>query len=255
MLLQAASGLERLMSGKPGNIIADTSVAQISSILYYKAQVVAQLEQNKSFKERFKKIVFTQIEKDFGDYIDAQGRSKPRSFHHVYEWKKSGNKDARLFKLKQLDSQGISFKIEYGFIKSKTAVPNKGGKKYIFANKASVMEAGKPVIISPKNANRIVFEGQFGKVFMPIGKSVNVKNPGGKLVKKSFEFEYRRWFSGNLVNESIKKSGFFEAFAKSFKRALFAPGELKTFKYSFSPAVVRTEASAALEKEFGGALL
>ncbi len=35
---------------------------------------------------------------DFGNYIDALARSKPKSLHHVYEWQRAGNKTARLFK-------------------------------------------------------------------------------------------------------------------------------------------------------------
>lgn len=255
MLLQAASGLTNLMSDKPGKMIKDTTVAQISAILYYKAEVIAQLENNKAFKEKFKKTVFKQIEKDFSNYIDAQARSKPKYLHHVYEWKNVGNPQARLFKLKQLESTGLSFRISPEFIKSKTAVPNSNKRKYVFANKASVMESGNPVIISPKNANRLVFEGREGTVFMPIGRSVTVKFPGGKGVRRSFATEYKRWFTGNLVNESIKKSGFFEAFQGSLKRALISPNEIKRFRYSFSPAALKNEASAALTKEFGGSLL
>lgn len=255
MLLQSASGLEKLMVNKPGNIVQDTTVAQISSVLYYKAQVVANLESNKQFKEKFKKIVFTQINKDFGNYIDAQARSKPKSLHHVYEWNKVGYPEARLFTLKQKESSGISFKIEYNFSKSKTAVPKRYKKKYIFANKAQIMETGTPVIISPKNGNRIVFEGHSGTVFMPAGKSVVVRFPGGKQVRTSFQSQYKRWFSGNLVSESIKNSGFFTAFQGAFKKALMSPAELKQFRYSFSPSTVRNEAVASLTKEFGGALL
>ena len=255
MLLQAASGLESLMPGLKTQEIKDSTIAQISAILYYKANVVAKLETSRSFKENFKRIVYTQIEKDFGAYIDAQARSKPISFHHMYEWKKTGQPTARLFKLKQLESSGISFKINFDFIESKSAVPNKHKKKYVFREKARVMELGNPIVISPKNAKRIVFEGSAGTVFMPIGKSVTVKRPGGSKTKNSFTLQYSRWFSGQLVNEAIKKSGFFEAFQGSMKKALAVPGSLKQFKYSFSPASVRNEADAAFERHFGGAML
>ena len=256
MLLQAASGLERTMTGVKTNTgILDTTVAQISAILYYKANVIAKLDSSQSFKENFKKIVYTQIEKDFGAYIDAQARSKPLSLHHVYEWKKTGDAKARLFKLKQLDSSGLSFKITFDFLDSKSAVPTKYKKKYIFRNKAKVMEIGNPIVISPKNANRIVFEGSAGTVFMPIGKSVTVKRPGGSKTKNSFVLQYSRWFSGQLVNESIKKSEFFQAFQGSMKKALTVPGSLKQFRYSFSPGTVKAEADAAFERQFGGAML
>ena len=255
MLLQAASGLESLMPGLKTQQIKDSTVAQISAILYYKAHVIAKLDSSKSFKEKFKKIVFTQIEKDFGNYIDAQARSKPISFHHVYEWKKVGNPQSRLFKLKQIDSNGISFRVDFSFIDSASNVPSKSRKKYKFREKARVMELGEPVVISPKNAGRLVFEGSAGMVFMPIGKSVTVKRPGGNKVKNSFTLQYSRWFSGNLVNESIKKSGFFEAFQGSLKNALITPGSLRQIKYSFSPATVRNEANVSFERQFGGAML
>ena len=47
-LLQAASGLERLMVGSanPG-ILKDSNVAQISAFLYYQANVAAKLTSNR----------------------------------------------------------------------------------------------------------------------------------------------------------------------------------------------------------------
>lgn len=255
MLLQAASGLERLMTGTKSKQIQDYSVAHISAVLYYKANVVEQLEQSKSFKEGFRKIVFSQIQKDFGDYIDAQARSKPKSLHHVYEWKNVGEEKSRLFKLKQIPSDGLSFKIGYSLLDSKSVVPGSYKRQYVFKNKAIVMEKGSPVNISPKNANRIVFEGKDGIVFMPIGKSVTVKRPGGPATKNSFVAYHKRWFSGNLINESIKRSGFHKAFGVAFKQALTVPASLKQVKYSFSPGSIRREASVALEREFGRAML
>ena len=60
------------------------------------------LTTNKQFQSAFSKIIFDQIDTDFGNYIDALARSKPKSLHHVYEWKKVGNKNARLFKLNKI---------------------------------------------------------------------------------------------------------------------------------------------------------
>lgn len=255
MLIQTASGLERLMTAGKMSHISDSTVAQISTILYYKANVLSELDKSKEFKDNFKKIIFQQIEKDFGSYIDAQGRSKPKSLHHVYEWKKVGDSKARLFKLNQLPSEGISFKIGFEFLDSKSTVPTNYKRKHIFVQKAKIMEYGNPVVISPKNAKRIVFEGKEGTVFMPIGKSVRVMRPGGPQVRTSFVSHYKKWFGGQLVNESIKKSGFFKAFQGKLKNALSVPVNLKQIRYSFSPNVVKSAASAAIRKEFGGAML
>jgi hypothetical protein len=257
MLLQVASGLERLMYNKnPDPTIKDSNVAQISAILYYQANVLAKLEGSKKFKNTFRKIVFTQIEKDFGLHIDAQARSKPKSLHHVYEWKKVGNKNARLFKLKSIAGDGVSFKINYEFIPSKSFVPTqKGKRKHVFVAKASTMEAGMPLKIAPRHSKRLVFESNGNTVFMPIGASVTVQRPGGPGVKNQFISQYSRWFSSDLVNQSIKRSGFAQIFNSEITRALKIPAPIKKIQYSFSANNIRSMADAALAASFGGSII
>ncbi len=256
LLVQAASGLEKLMSGSRGGVLKDSTVAQISAFVYYEAHVVARLTSNKGFQNKFKSVIFDQISKDFGEYIDAQARSKPKSFHHVYEWKKTGNKNARLFKLSSMDSDGISFKIDFEFIPSKSLVPSSNSKRrHTFAMKASVMEAGMPLKIAPRHSERLVFESDGITVFMPKGASVTVKRPGGPSVKNQFTLQYSRFFSGELINNSIKKSGFKELFNSESLKALRIPASIRTIKYSFSPNLIRSMADAASEKAFGGYML
>ena len=257
MLLQAASGLERLMYNKnPKGNIQDSNIAQISAALYYQANVVAKLSNSKKFKSAFKKIIFTQIDKDFGEYIDSQARAKPRSLHHVYEWKKSGNKNARLFKLTFMDSEGISFKIDYQFKASTSMVPApQGRRRHVFANKASVMEAGMPLKIAPRHSQRLVFESNGITVYMPKNASVTVQRPGGPGVKNQFKLQYSRFFSGELVNNSIKRSGFKNLFNSESMKALKIPASIKKIQYSFSPNTIRSMADAAVESSFGGVIL
>jgi hypothetical protein len=252
-----ASGLERLMVNNYKNaIIQDSNVAQISAVLYYQANVLAKLEKSKKFKNTFKKTIFTQIDKDFGEYIDAQGKSKPRSFHHVYEWKKSGNKNARLFKLTSLEGEGISFKVNYEFMPSKSFVPaTEGNRRHVFIAKASIMEAGMPLKIAPRSAERLVFKTDTGVVFMPKGASVTVQRPGGPGVKNQFKLHYSRWFSGDLVNQSIKKSGFQKIFSAETTKALRIPSPIKKIQYAFSAGAIRNMADASLDKSFGGSIL
>ena len=119
MLIQAASGLERMMYANQKGVLKDSTVAQISAFVYYEAAVISKLTTNKAFQNAFSKIMFDQINLDFGNYIDALARSKPKSLHHVYEWKKTGNKSARLFKLNKIDSGELSFKVGYEFKPSK----------------------------------------------------------------------------------------------------------------------------------------
>lgn len=257
MLVTAASGLERLMVGAPTDaILKDSNVAQISAALYYQSNVIAKLTKSTAFKNRFKKVLFTQIDKDFGQYIDAQARIKPKALHHVYEWKRAGNAQSRLFKLNLIDTPGISFKIDFDFKPSKSLVPAKGAKRrHVFASKASTMEAGMPLKIAPRAAERLVFETDTGTVFMPKGASVTVKRPGGPGVKNQFKLYYSRWFSGNLVNDAIKRSGFQQIFNLSMAKSLRLPSQIKKVQYSFSPNSIRQMADASIETAFGGSMI
>ncbi len=257
-LLQAASGLERLMVGTPtSGRVKDSNVAQISAFLYYEANVMAQLEANEAFKALFKHTLFKQIDKGFGFYVDALARTKPKAFHHVYEWGKGGKPAARLFKLRTIETTGLSFKIDFDFKLSKSPVPSKNQrqkKKYIFENKAAVMEEGMPVIIRPSSSERLVFELDGGVVFMPKGASVTVKSPGGRASTNQFKLAYSIFFSGQLVNESIKNSGFQQIFGSKITKALSVPLNIKKVQYSFSPGAVRRQADLALTQSFGGVL-
>ena len=256
-LIQTASGLERLMAGSVPGVIKDSTVAQISAFLYYEAAVLSKLTTNAAFKNLFRTTVFNQIEKDFGEYLDSQARAKPKSLHHVYEWNKAGVPTARLFKLHAIETDGLSFRINYDFKLSKSSVPSKNKKqkkKYVFANKATVMESGMPVVIRPRSAERLVFELNGETVFMPKGTSVTVKRPGGSQATNQFSLSYGRFFGGQLVNSSIKSSGLQRIFNSRITRALDLPINIKKVQYSFSPGKIRMQADASLEAAFGGSL-
>jgi hypothetical protein len=254
MLVQAASGLEKLMAGSKGEVLKDSMVAQISAYVYYNAHVIAKLTENAAFKNKFKEVIFNQIDKDFGEYVDSQARVKPKSLHHVYEWKQTGVKSGRLFKLNKIDSTGLSFQVSYNFLPSKTFAKGQGRRRHVFVEKASVMEAGMPLKIAPRHAERLVFDTNGYTVFMPKGASVTVRRPGGASVKNSFKMTHMRFFTSNLVNVSIKKSGFQRMFNLAMTNALKLPSSIKRVSYSFSPNTVRSQADIKLTAAFGGAL-
>jgi len=255
MLVQAASGLERMMYANQSGPLKDSTVAQISAFVYYEAAVISKLTTNAQFKAAFTKIMFDQINTDFGNYIDALARSKPKSLHHMYEWKKTGNKSARLFKLNRTLEDGLSFKINYTLLPSKSMVPSSNSnRRHVFANKAAIMEAGNPLVIRPKNAERLVFEYNDEIIYMPKGKSVTVNRPGGAAARNQFGLAHSRFFSGRLVNDSIKRSGFQKIFNSSMTKALRVPSDIKRVQYSFSPNTIRSQADAALASAFGGAM-
>lgn len=256
MLLQAASGLERLMAGTKGDLLRDSTVAQISAYVYYNAQVISKLTQNKQFQSKFSKIIFEQIDKDFGEYVDSLARSRPKSLHHVYEWKRTGNKSARLFKISLLSQDGLSFKIGYSFLPSKSFVPSatKSKRRHVFVDKATIMEKGMPLVVAPKYADRLVFESNGMTVFMPKGKPVRINRPGGTAATNQFSLAYGRFFSTQLVNNSIKRSGIQRIFSAGMAKALRLPTNIKKVQYSFSPNLIRSQADASLASAFGGAL-
>lgn len=254
MLVQAASGLEKLMAGRKGEVLQDSMVAQISAYVYYNAHVISKLTENAAFKNKFKEVIFNQINKDFGEYMDSQARVKPKSLHHVYEWKQTGVASARLFKLNKVDTKDLSFQVSYTFLPSKTFAKSGSKRRHVFANKASVMEAGMPLTIAPRFAERLVFDTNGYTVFMPKGASVTVRRPGGASVKNSFKMAHVRFFTSNLVNLSIKRSGFQRTFNIAMTNALKLPATIKRVSYSFSPNTIRNQAEAKLTASFGGAL-
>lgn len=253
-LVQASSGLQKLMVKSKDGIIKESLVAQISAYLYYNIQVISKLTTNVAFRNKFNEVIFNQIEKDFGQYVDAQARVKPKSLHHVYEWQQAGNKGARLFKLNKIESGALGFSISYEFLPSKTFASTEGNRRHVFINKASVMEEGMPLKIAPRHSKRLVFESNGYTVFMPEGASVTVKRPGGAGVKNSFMMTYSKFFKSNLVNISIKQSGFQRLFNRSMAQALSLPGDIKTVKYSFNPNAIAIQADAALTAAFGASL-
>ena len=53
MLIQAASGLERMMHANQKGVLKDSTVAQISAYVYYEAAVISKLTTNKQFQSAF----------------------------------------------------------------------------------------------------------------------------------------------------------------------------------------------------------
>ena len=81
---------------------------------------------------------------------------------------------------------------------------------------------------------------------------MTVSKPGGVRVKDSFKVAYKHFFTGDLVNQSIKRSGFQKLFNSSISKALGLPSDIRRVRYSFSPNSVRSQADFALSAAFGG---
>jgi hypothetical protein len=114
-------------------------------------------------------------------YVDVSAKGNPNALHHVYEWYQTGSPSARLFDIDYTVSNlGLTFNSK--FRQSRTL---KEDSNVPFYNKASIMENGVPVTITPKKSSVLVFEQGGETIFTK--NPVTVRNPGGDYVAGSFE--------------------------------------------------------------------
>jgi hypothetical protein len=185
--------------------------------------------------------VFTMSAKSFVKAMNMQAKASPKTYHHMYEWNQVGVDKARLFFLYKDVNSGGKLVIKPGLVQSKTNVPiakellqpGRTGKsvssRYVFKDKASVMESGKPIIY---RASKNIPMTENGKLrFVAAGTLIRNYNPGGKQVKGSFEKFYNVWFA-TKVNDVIRKSGIMDSIDSELARVLnrhnAGPKEVKT---------------------------
>lgn len=252
-LINVAGRLEKFMTAQPKGNLKQSITSQVSAAIYYQAHVMAKLMNNEAFNNKFKEVIFNQLNKDFSEYLDAKARSNPKTLHHVYEWDMAGSPEGRLFKLNRSSTGTTSFSLSYEFLPSKSFTKT-GNRRHVFINKASVMEAGMPLKIAPRFAERLIFESNGRTIYMPKGASVIVNKPGGEGVKKSFETSFRYFFSGNLARLSIQNSGFERMFNNAMDKSLSLPFDIRTVRYTYSPNTLRHQAGFAVTVAFGSAL-
>jgi hypothetical protein len=137
-------------------------------------------------------------------YVDSDARSNPKALHHIYEWYQTGSPSARLYDFNYTVSNlGLSFKST--FSQSKTIA---NGSNTPFYDKAKIMEEGIPVTISPKNANKLVFQINGETIFTD--KEITVENPGGDLVAGSFQRIVDQFFNIYFKQSFLKSSGIYD---------------------------------------------
>jgi hypothetical protein len=179
------------------------------------------------------KAAFTLTGERFVLAVDRFSISNPKRMHHVYEWKRTGRSNARLFVLERESILNGSLGINVSFMPSRTPVPipaellspGPTGKsvtsKTIFRDKAKVMEEGKPIQFAAKKI--ITFLGTNGQVFLQPGTMVTILNPGGIQVRNSFQQFMLEWYQAN--SESImKSSGLYERIAYDVANVLNTTG-------------------------------
>lgn len=134
-------------------------------------------------------------------YLDSSARVNPSLLHHVYEWYQTGSPEARLFDIQYHAAAG-SLSVNATFTQSTTI---KKGSKVPFYNKASVMERGISVTVSPRNSEALAFEDNGQEVF--IKGPVTIDNPGGSQVAGGFERTFSEFFQKYFTQSFMRSSG------------------------------------------------
>jgi hypothetical protein len=136
-------------------------------------------------------------------YIDVNARMNPKALHHIYEWYQVGSPASRLYNLNYTVSNlGLSFKSQF---EQSRSVSN--GSDVPFYNKASIMENGEAITISPNNSV-LVFDIDGETIFTK--KDVLVRDPGGPEVKGSFERVFDEFMLRYFKQSFLRSSGLFE---------------------------------------------
>lgn len=195
------------MAGKFINFHTGFMPEKILATARYHQSLVMKLHDNKNGK-RISMAGASLLDDYFGVWLDNKARANPESLHHVYEWGKTGNKNARLFdcKITYSGSPIINFYL------TDSKEPNDGG--YIFSDKAFVMEEGNSVTVEPQNSNVLAFEVEDEVVFTP--NEVHIENPGGPDVAGSFQKHFYEFMSSEAQN-ALTFLGFDKAIANGIK--------------------------------------
>lgn len=170
---------------------------------------VAVAPRNRDTDNEIGRAVTTIAQKSLSKFIDSEARLSPQSLHHVYEWNQTGKPLGRLWKVSGAYKSGAII-LSSEFRQSRTFVPIKNGtvRRSKFVYKAKVMEAGKPVRITAKSADALFFYSSSGEpVFIPKGRYVTVRTPGGRYVKGAYQKTLNRFVTSSRLMVDIAESG------------------------------------------------
>lgn len=186
-------------------------------------------------QEHLAKAIFTISANEFTVKMSKMALASPKSLHHVYEWGQLGNINKRLFEIRRAQVGGGNLYVSAYFLPSKTRVPipeeltlkGKNSRsvrsRYVFVNKAAVMESGRPTRpFSATRAKALVFSDRYGGlIFIRRPRTVVIKNPGGRYTTGSFTRKFATWFENpENINMAIRRSGFNKALEVGIAEAL-----------------------------------
>lgn len=190
---------------------------KVMALATYDGTVINSLYLSPTNRESINRGAAFVVKNYFNQYLDMQARSNPKAYHHVYEFNRTGDSNSRLFKA-TVTSNPTAAVLSFSFTPAKN--PNEYG--YSFPNKATVMEEGSTIIITPKNSEYLKYALKDGR-FVTSKKSV-INNPGGPYVRGSFESTFREFNNtqGQLV---LQRLGFFRKIERGLaeKRRVVIP--------------------------------
>jgi hypothetical protein len=141
-------------------------------------------------------------------YVDVSAKGNPRALHHIYEWYQTGSPSARLFDLDYTVSN-LGLSITSTFKQSRTL---KEDSNEPFYNKASIMERGIPVTITPKRSSVLVFEEGGNTIFTK--NPITVRSPGGDEVQGAFEKTVDEFILRYFKQSFLRASGIYDYIKK-----------------------------------------
>jgi hypothetical protein len=179
--------------------------SQINNIIQYSMGFLDGVQNGKSV---FLKNLGAGTIQAMAAYVDVSAKGNPNALHHVYEWYQTGSPSARLFDIDYTVSNlGLTFNSK--FKQSRTL---KEDSNVPFYNKASIMENGIPVTITPKKSSVLVFEQGGETIFTK--NPVTVRNPGGDYVAGSFERTIDEFILKYFKQSFLRASGIYDYIKK-----------------------------------------
>lgn len=182
-------------------------------------------------KTQVAKAVFTITSKRMIIDFSKRANISPQKYSHMFEWESNGEPEKKLFLVRRervlngMMTIGIKYKKSSKFvpIPPQLLSPGSTGKsvrsRNVFANKAQVMESGRPVSFTTKGYIAFLSKDSGGIKFLPPRTNVIIRNPGGKAATGSFESFVETWYA-TKVDTVVRQSGLFQNMGRAVARTM-----------------------------------
>jgi hypothetical protein len=183
----------------------DKMPEKISALATFHGALLNNLSSNPQAYNRIRNAGANIVSKYFNAYVDAVARIDRYRYHHIYEFGMVGDSNARLFK-----STVKNGNISYSFIDA--SKPNNDG--FPFSKKAFIMEAGDPIVITPKSGEFLVYDFNGDTI---VSRRSVVDEPGGPYVAGAFRSIFEEFFKSGMPNKALREFGFYNTIEKGIE--------------------------------------